>query len=128
MVKLKRERERERERERLKLKTGTISCSWLSAEDNDFRPHIKKIQTSTAIFASNVRLTRSTVDRVVSHTLLVYPCYVCNRHTFMHVAAMRQNRQKSKTKRTVCAAVQSYQPILISQCLREINLWGRYIH
>ena len=42
-------------------------------------------QIQTSIFASNVRLTRSTVDRVVPHTLLVHPClrmqqvYACSR-------------------------------------------------
>ena len=120
-------------------KTGTISYSWLTAEDNDFRPHINnklslrcrpnryKHRTSTSIFASNLKLTRLTVDRVVPHTLLVYPC-LRMQQTYMHVAAVRQNRQKAKTLRTVCAAVKSFQPKLISHCLTEINLWGRYIH
>ena len=65
-------REREIERERLK---GT------------YRIPGEQIQTSTAIFSSNVRLTRSTADGVVPYTLLAYPClhvrmqqtYACSR-------------------------------------------------
>ena len=59
----------------------------LSLKRGQYRIPGEQIQTSTAIFASNVRLTLSTADGVVPHTLLAHPClhvrmqqlYACSR-------------------------------------------------
>ena len=117
MVKLERERERERESERdLSLKREQYRIPGCQPRITIFgRMSTEQIQTSTAIFASNVKLTGSTVDRVVPHSLLVYP-YLRIQQTYMY-ACSRDATKTTKSEESVQRSnlINQYLSVIVSE-------------